>query len=77
MPIHEYRCLACGEVSEIFQGVGQQDDPVECKHCGSKELERVLSPISFSFKGAVTEGGGPSCCERGLSCDTPKRCCEK
>lgn len=77
MPIYEYRCLICGEVSEIFQGVGDKDDPLQCKYCGSEELERILSPTSFSFKGAVSEGGGPGCCERGVSCDNPKYCCEK
>ncbi|RLB08228.1 MAG: zinc ribbon domain-containing protein [Deltaproteobacteria bacterium] len=77
MPIYEYRCLACGETSEIFQGIGDSSDPLQCKHCGSKDLERVLSPTSFTFKGAPEQGEGLRCCDRGVSCDNPKRCCEK
>ena len=76
MPIYEYRCPACGEVSEIFQGVGETDDPLQCKYCGGKDIEKILSPTSFSFKDAASEGGGLRCCDRGASCDDPKRCCE-
>jgi putative FmdB family regulatory protein len=77
MPIYEYRCLACGEISEIFQGVGEKDDRLECKCCGNKDLERILSPASFSFKGSFDKVGDAKCCERGVSCDNPKHCCEK
>ena len=77
MPIYEYSCLACGEISEIFQGVGEKDDMLACKYCGSKDLERVLSPTSFSFKSSFGKEGGQTCCERGISCDNPKHCCEK
>jgi len=76
MPIYEYRCVACGEVCEIFQGVGDKDDPLQCKYCGSKELERLLSPSSFTFKGQAAGQERLKCCEQGVSCDNPKRCCE-
>ena len=76
MPIYEYRCRSCGETSEIFQGVGEKDDPLQCTNCGSRELERILSPTSFSFKGELSEGAGPRCCESGVSCANPKHCCE-
>ncbi|RLA82039.1 MAG: zinc ribbon domain-containing protein [Deltaproteobacteria bacterium] len=83
MPIYEYRCLACGEVFEVFQGMGEKDDPLECKRCGSKDIERILSPSAFTFKeggfSASSEkwAGGGRCCERGVSCANPKRCCER
>jgi putative FmdB family regulatory protein len=76
MPIYEYRCRSCGEVSEIFQGIGDMDDPLCCTHCGSTDLERLLSATSFSFKGEVGDGAGLRCCESGVSCNNPKRCCE-
>jgi putative FmdB family regulatory protein len=76
MPIYEYRCRSCGEVSEIFHGVGERDDPVQCRSCNSTDVERVLSPASFSIKGGDSEGAGSRCCESGVSCDNPKRCCE-
>lgn len=76
MPIYEYRCRSCGKVSEIFQGVGEEDDPLQCKQCSSKDLEKFLSPASFFIKGEFKEGGDSRCCESGVSCDNPKRCCE-
>ena len=76
MPIYEYRCQSCGEISEIFQGVGENDDPLQCKHCSSKDLEKLLSPASFSFKGELSEGEISRCCESGVSCANPKHCCE-
>jgi putative FmdB family regulatory protein len=77
MPIYEYRCRTCGKVSEIFQGVGEKDDPLQCANCGSKDLEKILSPASFTFKGELSKGIGSRCCESGVSCDNPKHCCEK
>jgi putative FmdB family regulatory protein len=77
MPIYEYRCRSCGETSEIFQSVGEKDDPLQCTNCGSRDLEKILSPASFSFKGELSEGGLSRCCESGVSCANPKRCCEK
>jgi putative FmdB family regulatory protein len=40
MPIYEYRCQKCGNLSEYLVGVGD-DDPIECKHCGSSEMSRI------------------------------------
>jgi putative FmdB family regulatory protein len=34
MPIYEYRCPSCGNVSEIWEGVGTRSDFLECRHCG-------------------------------------------
>jgi putative FmdB family regulatory protein len=76
MPIYEYRCRSCGKVSEIFQGIGEKNDPLQCKYCTSQDLEKLLSPTSFSLKGGLNEGTGSRCCESGVSCDNPKRCCE-
>jgi putative FmdB family regulatory protein len=76
MPIYEYRCRSCGEISEIFQGIGEKDDPIRCSNCNSTDLEKILSPASFSFKGELGAGAGSRCCESGVSCDNPKRCCE-
>ena len=46
MPIYEYKCAACGRFSSVFtRSVGS---PVngECRHCGSKQLERALSKFA-------------------------------
>jgi putative FmdB family regulatory protein len=76
MPIYEYRCRSCGEVSEIFHGVGGKDDLLQCSYCNSTDLEKIMSPASFSFKDQHSTETASRCCERGVSCDNPKRCCE-
>ena len=77
MPIYEYRCVACGKVSEIFQGMGDKDDLLHCKFCGSDNLDKILSPTAFSLKGDSDSNAGLTCCEKGVSCDNPKRCCQR
>lgn len=51
MPIYEYRCGACHEVSEVLQG---RDDPApaKCPACGMrKKLVKMMSVTSFQLKG--------------------------
>lgn len=70
MPIYEYGCNQCGKVSEILVGVGSDGEILTCKHCGSGDLEKILSVSSFS----VTEGSrapGTTCCGREERCDKP------
>ena len=61
MPIFEYRCRSCDEVSEIWEGVGTRNDSRECKHCGGREIERLLSP-SHPAKNPRPQGS--TCCGR-------------
>lgn len=51
MPIYEYKCQACGQVSELF--VHRRDDkPQKCPHCGSPELEKLSTfDAHFYFGG--------------------------
>ncbi len=49
MPIYEYECTKCGEISEALQGFN--DKPLKrCKTCRGK-LERIVSLSSFHLKG--------------------------
>ena len=49
MPLYEYRCLSCGERTEVLQHIG--DAPLkECPHCGGA-VEKVLSAPALQFKG--------------------------
>lgn len=54
MPIYEYGCQDCNSVFEVKQ---KFDDPpiTECKYCGSKNVEKLISAASFCLKG---EGWG-------------------
>lgn len=76
MPIYEYRCRSCGAVSELFQGLGSQDDIVRCKACGGLDLERLISSTSVFMKNPGSPPREGSCCSQGILCAQPKRCCQ-
>ena len=58
MPIYEYKCQSCGDVSEVLQKMS--DKPLtKCKKC-SGALEKLISRSSFQLKGSgwyVTDYG--------------------
>jgi putative FmdB family regulatory protein len=70
MPIYEYKCRECGEVSEILTGMGSRDEGATCKHCGSLHVERILSASFISVKGGMPKEG-TTCCGRNERCDSP------
>jgi putative FmdB family regulatory protein len=49
MPLFEFRCNACGAVSEVLVLRGDAAGP-RCSACGSPDLARLVS--RFSFKAA-------------------------
>jgi len=50
MPLYEYRCLSCGERTEVLQHVG--DPPLtRCSRCEG-QLEKVISAPALQFKGS-------------------------
>lgn len=69
MPIHEYRCPACGhEFEELVRSAGQK---IICPECGATKVDRKLSVI-----GAVVAGGSDgAACERQDACPAPGSCC--
>lgn len=75
MPIYEYRCGKCGQVNE-FLIMGKQDQ-LNCKHCGSEDLTKLLSAhnTSSSSLGKLGESGSGGCCGTPNSCGTPGSCC--
>lgn len=51
MPIYEYECAQCGNLSEVFQKVSDPA-PDACASCGATStLSRVVSRTSFQLKG--------------------------
>ena len=70
MPIYEYRCNQCGKVSEILVGVGSHNNSLACQHCGSHDLEKILSVSSFTFVNG-SRAPGKTCCGRDERCDSP------
>ncbi|MBW2040226.1 MAG: zinc ribbon domain-containing protein [Deltaproteobacteria bacterium] len=46
MPIYEYRCEDCGRRSTFLVLKVEDFRPV-CKHCGGKNLSKLISRVSF------------------------------
>ena len=57
MPLYEYKCTACGALTELLRTSDEKDDPAACEKCGSAGCERIFSsfstadPFNFSAKG--------------------------
>lgn len=68
MPIFEYRCLQCGEISEIFLR-SLEGQNVQCPVCGSYKLDKLLS-ASYTLKTDASTSGA-TCCGRAERCQTP------
>ena len=68
MPIYEYECQECGQVSEVFlRGTDSKD--IKCAKCGSKNLKRLVS-VSHMI-GTHSPSPGTTCCGRAERCETP------
>ena len=77
MPIYEYQCQTCGEVTEKLQKFS--DDPLRTCGCGGN-LEKLVSRSSFQLKGSgwyVTDyknkDKGRSAASVGSSSSAPKK----
>ena len=51
MPIYEFRCTECDEVSEEMLSFKDKKKTIKCPVCGNK-AERILSLGSFHLKGS-------------------------
>ncbi len=67
MPVYEYRCLECGETSEMLLRSGNES--IECPSCGSKNLEKLFS-ASYNIRMSASMPGR-TCCGRAERCETP------
>lgn len=50
MPIYEYKCLRCGAVFEKLIHFFEEEKPC-CPACDSKEIEKLVSPVSQQSEG--------------------------
>ncbi len=74
MPIYEYRCEKCGQISEFL--ILRKQEQLNCKGCGSEDLTRLLSAHNTTSVSAPKfEPGSGSCCGTPNSCGTPGSCC--
>ena len=68
MPIYEYVCADCGQISESLRKMADADEPIACEKCGSEQTHRRQSvfaaaggerdDVSLPMSG---EGGGCPC----------------
>lgn len=74
MPIYEYSCKKCGEVTELLV-LGKEETPV-CRECGSEDMTKLMSAhnTSISFSSGPTPADC-SCCGSQDSCGSPGSCC--
>jgi putative FmdB family regulatory protein len=47
MPIYEYKCRDCGHLTSVFTRSADADVKAECRHCGSRKLDRALSKFAY------------------------------
>ena len=50
MPIYEFKCSNCEEISE-FQLKLSDPNPETCESCGKGSLSKIISSTSFQLKG--------------------------
>ena len=46
MPIYEYTCAKCGKLTSVFTRSVSESPDAECRHCGSKKLDRAFSKFA-------------------------------
>ena len=47
MPIYEYRCQQCGEVSAYLLKTYGGEPTSGCKQCQCPDLQRIISPVAY------------------------------
>jgi putative FmdB family regulatory protein len=50
VPIYEYLCEACGNLTERMQKMSDPP-PQKCPECGSRKIARMMSRTSFQLRG--------------------------
>lgn len=84
MPTYTYQCHGCGKCFEQEQKI--TDEPLTtCPECGGPVKRVITGGMGFILKGSGfyatdyknASTSGQTCCSKGISCENPKRCCQK
>lgn len=51
MPFYEYKCIECGNITEVLRPIKSRDDVMDCAKCGAA-TQRIMS--RFNTVGPVT-----------------------
>jgi putative FmdB family regulatory protein len=74
MPIYEYKCKDCGQISELL--VMNKDEVISCGSCNSLNLEKLMSAHNTVGSGSNFSAAIPGgCCGSPNSCGNPGSCC--
>jgi len=68
MPVYDFRCTECGEVSEFRVPTYSASATVACSNCGSPDMERLISAPGFLK--ATSDSPGTTCCGREERCES-------
>jgi len=69
MPIYEFKCNSCGQISEFIVPSFNTAENLQCPDCGSHYLERLLSTPSLVRE--RSHHSGSTCCGRKERCEKP------
>ena len=69
MPIYEYVCRDCGQLSEILVKAMSRGEKKSCPHCGSGNTEKLLSAPRLLKENNTMPGH--TCCGRTERCEAP------
>lgn len=69
MPIYEYSCKDCSNISEFIVKAGEIGQTLSCKKCGGLNLQKILSVSNIA---TTVSGSACGTCEgRQEGCDQP------
>ena len=69
MPIYQYKCRECGEVSEFLVPIMSDIETLACPSCGNSDLERLISAPNLLKASASLPGA--TCCGQTERCEAP------
>lgn len=69
MPVYEYRCEKCQEVTEAIRRMDDADAPIACEHCGHTKAQRIHS-VFMASADTRKSSSAPS-----FNCGAPGGCC--
>lgn len=55
MPIYEYRCADCREISAVFSSISEYEETAECRSCGAIARRIVSRPSVHLSKASKLE----------------------
>ncbi len=68
MPLYDFKCRACGKVTEFLLSGHAHDTEQLCPNCGSRNLERLMSAPALLRNPTHS---GATCCGRTERCEAP------